>query len=442
VIDRSEKKKAFIALGSNISPRLKFIKEALSQIETLAGVSLLRQSSVYDTFPEGNFPPGSLRFLNKVVEVDTTLQPATLLEKLDGIEKKFGRNRRKKNKSRQIDLDILLFDDIILKRRNFTIPHPRAHLRDFVLFGLNEIAPEVRHPVLNERICDIFDKRAMKIIREPEEARKIIENLKSGKKKVSLIPTMGNLHNGHLSLIRKARQETDFVCVSIFVNPAQFGPKEDYSRYPRTFGDDIRIARKEGADLIFAPSATRMYKSDHSTYIDVETLSDSLCGAYREGHFRGVATIVAKLLYSIPADMVYLGWKDAQQAFIIRRMVRDLNIPAGTRVLPTVRERDGLAVSSRNSFLNGSERKEAPRIYGSLCMAKKLISGGERNPARVAAYVKRYIKRYTRARIEYFSIVRTTDLKPVRPIKGKVLIALAVFFGKTRLIDNIRMNVR
>ncbi len=282
----------------------------------------------------------------------------------------------------------------------------------------------------------------MKTIKDTSKMRKFVIDKKARGKKVGFVPTMGYLHEGHLSLLRRAKRENGIVIMSIFVNPTQFGPGEDYARYPRDFKRDARMAREEGVDAIFYPQLKDMYLPDHSTYVNVESLSNRLCGRSRPGHFRGVATIVTKLFNIVPADNAYLGQKDAQQAIIIKKMAHDLNIPLNIKVVPTVREKDGLAMSSRNVYLNKKARHEAAAIFKSLSLAKKLIKQGERNSRNIIKAIKDFIVRSTSAKIDYVSIVDTKKLKDTKRLKGQqVLIAIAVYFGKTRLIDNIILNV-
>ena len=258
-----------------------------------------------------------------------------------------------------------------------------------------------------------------------------------GRGRIGLVPTMGYLHEGHLQLVRAARMQSDFVVVSIFVNPIQFGPKEDFRRYPRDFGRDRRLLESAGADVVFYPALKDMYPEGFATFVEVERLGDGLCGASRPGHFRGVATVVAKLLNTVMPDVAVFGAKDAQQAFVIRRMARDLGFHTRIVIVPTVREKDGLAMSSRNVYLAPEQRAEAPALHRSLMLAKKLIRQGERNAAKVKATMRRMILRETGGRIDYVEMVDTDELRPVRTIEGETLVALAVFFGKTRLIDNV-----
>jgi pantoate--beta-alanine ligase len=254
--------------------------------------------------------------------------------------------------------------------------------------------------------------------------------------RIGLVPTMGFLHEGHLGLVRAARKQSDSVVVSIFVNPIQFGPKEDFRRYPRDFARDRRLLASAGADVVFYPRVEEMYPAGFATFVDVERLGDGLCGKSRPGHFRGVATVVAKLFNIVLPDVSVFGAKDAQQAFVIRRMARDLGFHTSIVILPTAREKDGLAMSSRNVYLSPEERAEAPVLHRSLLLARRLIVQGERQAAKVKAAMRRMVSRESGGRIDYVEMVDTDELRPVRTIKGETLIALAVFFGKTRLIDN------
>jgi len=264
-----------------------------------------------------------------------------------------------------------------------------------------------------------------------------IARARCGEGRIGLVPTMGYLHEGHLQLVRAARKQSDFVVVSIFVNPIQFGPKEDFRRYPRDFARDRRLLESAGVDVIFYPRVKEMYPEGYATFVEVERLGDGLCGASRPGHFRGVATVVAKLFSIVLPDVAVFGAKDAQQAFVIRRMTRDLGFHTRIIILATVREKDGLAMSSRNIYLSPGERAEAPVLHRSLVLAKKLIRQGERKAAKVRAAMRRLIQRESGGRIEYVEIIDTDELKPINTIKGEMLVALAVHFGKTRLIDNI-----
>jgi pantoate--beta-alanine ligase len=254
---------------------------------------------------------------------------------------------------------------------------------------------------------------------------------------VGFIPTMGALHDGHAALIRSARAVTGFVAVSVFVNPTQFGPNEDFQKYPRVLDADRRVSADAGADLIFAPAAAEMYPPDAVTSVEVAELGDHLCGPSRPGHFRGVATVVLKLFNIVLPDVAFFGAKDAQQARIVRRMVRDLNVPVEVRVEPTVREPDGLAMSSRNRYLTPEQRAVAPAIYHALQHVRDRARGGERDAAALEAALRAELAAIPGARVDYASIVDDETLQPVARLDRPALAAVAVFLGTTRLIDNV-----
>ena len=277
----------------------------------------------------------------------------------------------------------------------------------------------------------------MRLIRSIKKMYEFSKKAHLGGKTIGFVPTMGYLHQGHLSLIRKARKENDIVVVSIFVNPIQFGPKEDFKKYPRDLKRDMNLAKQVGTDVIFYPDAKDMYPEGFKTYVNVEELSEKLCGKFRPGHFKGVATVVTKLFNIVCPDIAYFGQKDAQQAIIIKRMVKDLNIPVKIKVLPIVREKDGLAMSSRNTYLNEKERKDALVLYQALNLAKDLIKSGITDSGKIIDRLRRFIKKKKNAKIDYISVVDTDNLNPVKKVSKKCLIALAVWIGRTRLIDNI-----
>ncbi len=280
----------------------------------------------------------------------------------------------------------------------------------------------------------------MVIIGSISKVRKVVGKAKGKGKRIGFVPTMGALHQGHLSLVEAASKECDFVAVSIFVNPLQFGPAEDYKKYPRNFSKDQKLLKEKGVDLIFYPTPKNMYKSGFSTFIEETSLGTVLCGASRPGHFRGVCTVVAKLFNIIEPDIAYFGSKDYQQARIIKQMAQDLDFAIKIKVLATVREKDGLAMSSRNAYLNKNERKDAVILYQSLKLAKKLIAAGERDCKKIINKLKLNITSKETAKIDYIEIKNAATLKDLAQIKGKVLIALAVYIGKTRLIDNLVIN--
>lgn len=281
----------------------------------------------------------------------------------------------------------------------------------------------------------------MDIIRTVKEMQQRAEELRLEGRRIGFVPTMGYLHEGHLSLLNLARKHSDITVMSIFVNPTQFGPNEDYDRYPRDFARDERLARERGCDILFYPSVHEMYPKPYRTYVSVEEITDVLCGASRPGHFRGVATVVTKLFNIVKPHVAVFGQKDAQQAIVIKQMVRDLNMDVEILVAPIVREPDGLAMSSRNTYLNEKERQDALVLYRSLKKAEELIRQGERDASRIKQEMETMIRSADTAKIDYVEIVDTTNLKSLDTLKGEVLIALAVWIGKTRLIDNTIVKV-
>jgi pantoate--beta-alanine ligase len=277
----------------------------------------------------------------------------------------------------------------------------------------------------------------MKICKTIEEMRSASRDTRSEGKRFGFVPTMGALHEGHLSLVRAAKAKSDVVAVSIFVNPLQFGPTEDLAKYPRSFERDRELLEKEAVDILFAPQPEDMYPKGAVTYVTVEGLSEKLCGRSRPGHFRGVATVVAKLFHIVEPDLAFFGQKDAAQATIIRRMVRDLNLPVEIVVCPIIREPDGLAMSSRNVYLRPEERKAALVLNRSLTETKNRFDQGERNARKLIAAGKRVMAQESRVRLDYFEIVDPDTLDPVLEVTRSALVAIAALVGNTRLIDNI-----
>jgi pantoate--beta-alanine ligase len=274
-----------------------------------------------------------------------------------------------------------------------------------------------------------------------DDTRRAVATARTAGKRIGLVPTMGALHEGHASLIRAARAENDFVAVSIFVNPSQFGPKEDLSRYPRPFEHDVQICADEGVDLIFHPNPAIMYAPSFQSWVEVLDLQKGLCGASRPGHFRGVATVVLKLFNIVQPHRAYFGQKDAQQARLLLQMTRDLDVPVELKICPIVREPDGLALSSRNVYLDAEQRKHATVLHRALEMLRGSIEGGEREANELVARACTLIEATPGTRIDYVSIIDWEHLQPVERVQGKILIALAVFFGTTRLIDNLLIDV-
>jgi pantoate--beta-alanine ligase len=278
----------------------------------------------------------------------------------------------------------------------------------------------------------------MKVVKKIKALRGLIKAARRRVKTIGFVPTMGALHEGHISLIERCVKSCDFVIVSIFINPTQFGPKEDLAKYPRPIQKDLQICKKHGVDIVFAPDVKEMYQAGGLTWVNVDKLSEPLCGRFRAGHFRGVATVCAKLFNIVTPDIAYFGQKDAQQAAVIKRMVADLNFPLKIVVCPTVHAANGLALSSRNQYLSPQQRKDATCIYRSLQAARKMIKAGVTNPKTIATQMRKIINRAeSLTAIDYISIVEDNTLQDLHRITGRVLIAVAARFGSTRLIDNL-----
>jgi len=276
-------------------------------------------------------------------------------------------------------------------------------------------------------------------MRAASRAARSVEVRTNGQR-LGLVPTMGALHEGHLSLIRAAKASCDRVAASIFVNPTQFGPGEDLARYPRSFERDREMLEREGVDMLFAPSVEEMYPAGAMTWVMVEGLSGKLDGRSRPGHFRGVTTVVAKLFNIVEPDAAFFGQKDAAQVAVIRRMVRDLNLPVAIRVCPIVRELDGLAMSSRNAYLDAGQRRQALVLHHSLARVEKLAQEGERSAEKLAAAGRQEFAAAPSVQLDYFEIVDPETLDPVEDVSNGALIAVAAFVGNTRLIDNILLT--
>src|SRR5258708_3594178 len=280
----------------------------------------------------------------------------------------------------------------------------------------------------------------MKICSPIPEARAACRDERASRERLGLVPTMGALHEGHLSLVRAAKAQCDVVAVSIFVNPAQFGPTEDLSKYPRQFDQDCQLLEKEGIDILFAPSVEEIYPDGTATWVQVEDLSEKLDGRSRPSHFRGVTTIVAKLFHILEPDAAFFGQKDAAQLAVIRRMVQDLNFPIEIVACPTVRESDGLAMSSRNAYLNLDERGRALVLRRWLEQVQREFKGGERTAAKLISAAKKVFACEPQVALDYFEIVDPYTLDPVEGISQETLVAVAAYVGSTRPIDNRVLN--
>lgn len=277
----------------------------------------------------------------------------------------------------------------------------------------------------------------MDIVHNINELKNLIKKHKSEKKSIGFVPTMGYLHKGHLSLLEAAKNENDIVVLSIFVNPTQFAPSEDLDQYPRDFDTDKSLAKKIGTDIIFFPTPEIMYPDGFSSFVVPENLDSNLCGAKRPGHFKGVMTVVLKLFNIVTPDRAYFGQKDIQQVRIVQQMIQDFNLDINMRIMPIIREKDGLALSSRNVYLNDDERSQATALSKALIEAVNLYENGERDANSIKENVIKKINEYPLANIDY---VELNDYKTLNPVNGKIekksVLAMAVYYGKTRLIDN------
>ena len=280
----------------------------------------------------------------------------------------------------------------------------------------------------------------MKVAKTIELVRSLVKAARSSGKTVGFVPTMGALHTGHISLIEAAVKQCDFVVLSIFVNPTQFVPGEDFEKYPRPLDADLQVCEKAGVDVVFVPTTEQMYAAENLTWVNVEKLTDTLCGRFRPGHFRGVTTVCAKLFNIVAPDVAFFGQKDAQQAVVIKRMVADLNMPLDIVVCPTVRQNDGLAVSSRNQYLTDQQKQDATLIYKSLQECRQMVETGTTEAQKIITRMRQILNRRPSIEIEYISIVDAETLRELDRVVGRVLVAVAVKIGPARLIDNILLD--
>ncbi|MDQ0213669.1 pantoate--beta-alanine ligase [Oikeobacillus pervagus] len=281
----------------------------------------------------------------------------------------------------------------------------------------------------------------MKIIQSAKEIQQFAKNNKKDGKTIGFVPTMGYLHEGHLALAKQARKENDLVIMSIFVNPLQFGPNEDFDSYPRDVERDQELAKKVGVDLLFIPSLEEMYPKEATIQLTVTKRVQALCGRQRVGHFDGVATVLTKLFHLTLPDRAYFGMKDAQQVAVIEGFVSDMNFPLDIVGVETIREQDGLAKSSRNVYLNEQERREAPHLYGALLKGKEIIQSGERHANHIISVMTDYITTNTSSKIDYVEVLSYPELESIELLHGKIILAVASKFSSARLIDNIILTV-
>lgn len=439
---------AYLALGSNLGDRAANIETALDHLRG-AGVVVEAVSDLIETVPSGG--PSQPPFLNGAARIRTDLTPGDLLALLKEAERAAGReDHGVRWGPREADLDLLLYGDETIETEELTVPHPRMRERMFVLDPLTEVALEdARDPETGRTVFELRDElvrrrageRTVRVAETVDELRTYVNMVKRNRFSLGLVPTMGAFHEGHLSLIRAARQSCDKVVVSIFLNPTQFGPHEDLDLYPRQIEKDLKLAADAGADLVFAPSAGEMYGPDHRTFVSVEGISGILCGASRPGHFRGVATVVAKLFHLVEPDVAWFGRKDYQQTVVIRRMVRDLDFPVEVRVRPTVREPEGLAMSSRNVYLDLDSRKKALALIHALRSVQEAFAEGETNGEELAARARNMIETTPDLQLEYAVVVHPDTLEAVKTAARGSVCLVAARLGETRLIDNVVLGV-
>ena len=432
-----------VGLGSNVGDRVGHIAAALAELRSLPSTRVLRHSTLIETEPVGG-PDGQDRFLNAVALLETTLAAAELWTGLGEIELRLGRERRERWGPRTIDLDLLLYDQQLVHTSELTVPHPRFAERRFVLAPAAEIAPDMREPASGSTIRQLLEQLGppkageigLRVVLQPQDMQRHTLELKRQRQRVALVPTMGALHEGHLSLVRAAYERADVVVATIFVNPTQFGPSEDFGRYPRTLEADLRALADAGCGWVFVPQQSDIYPPGFSTYVEPPDVAAPLEGVFRPGHFRGVATVVLKLFQIVPADIAVFGQKDYQQALVIHRMAADLNLPIEIVTCPTVREPDGLALSSRNRYLSAAEREQALAISRALADANRLYRAGERGAAKIESTMRNILTAAGIEKIDYAAVVDAETLAELAHIDRRAVALIACHVGATRLIDN------
>lgn len=425
----------YLGLGANLGDRDGQIHHALARLSAVPGVAVEQVSTLRDTAPFG--VPAQPDYRNGVARLITSLPAMALLAVLKQLEAEAGRDMTaSKGAPRPLDLDLLLYGDQHIDHRDLVVPHPRMMERNFVLEPLRELGFDVARLPLPAAKPELLS--------EPDELVQQSTRWLEGGCTVGLVPTMGALHEGHGALVARARQHCDRVLATIFVNPLQFGAGEDFERYPRTLDGDRALLARHGCDAVFVPDQHAMYGPSFCSYVTPDALADELEGASRPGHFRGVATVVAKLFAMARPTDAFFGRKDAQQVAILRRMTTDLAFPIRLHECPTVREHDGLALSSRNRYLAPEDRAAAPVLFMALDRMRGLFQAGQRDPAQLLAAGKALLADEPRARLDYLELRAEGSLAPLPPGEisaGRALVA--AWFGsapRTRLIDNLSLG--
>lgn len=449
----------YVALGANLGERERTLHAAVGELDALHGVRVVRRSRWIETAPVGG-PPGQPPYLNGVVELECSLAPAELLAALHAIEARHGRVREVRNAARTLDLDLLLFGAQRCSGAELELPHPRMEEREFVLAPLAELAPDLRllgsgltvrerlaalREACNEALPRHASASMPQVFATPAHAREWLAARRPAS--LGFVPTMGALHEGHLTLVRRARAENELVCVSVFVNPLQFNDAKDFERYPRDFDGDARAVGDAGCDVVFSGTLAEFFPESRGAREAIVTSSAGpaglgLEGAFRPGHFDGVATIVARLFEIVRPTRAYFGAKDFQQTLVVRDVARRLGFPEIV-VCPTSREASGLARSSRNALLAPADRERAPRIYAALCAARAAWrERGVRAPRELRSVMLRALDG-SGLTPEYAQVRDperwTADEPNFELERGVALIAARA--GEVRLIDNLRLDL-